>query len=168
MAIPNGVALDAQGRILVATSQLAGRSVHGRRRRTVGFDRAFGVDVLPGGGTGFENCTRTAAGRRRQSDAAGGLASPSGVAVDAQGRIVVADGDNNRIDRFAVAGDGTVSFDRAFGIGVDPTGATRRLRELHHRTCQTRHPERRRRRDDHTGGGRGRRAGPDPRRRRRL
>ena len=48
---------------------------------------------------------------------------PGGVAVDAQGRILAADNSNNRIDRFTVAGDGTVSFDRALEIGVDTGGA---------------------------------------------
>ena len=47
---------------------------------------------------------------------------PFGIAIDPQGRILVADQNNNRIDRFTVANDGTVSFDRAFGVGVD-TGA---------------------------------------------
>ena len=45
---------------------------------------------------------------------------PQAVAVDGQGRILVVDR-INRVARFAVAVDGTVSFDRAFGIDVDPS-----------------------------------------------
>ena len=38
---------------------------------------------------------------------------------DPQGRILVVDQGNHRVERFVVAEDGSVSFDRAFGIGVD-------------------------------------------------
>jgi tripartite motif-containing protein 71 len=122
---PVGVAVDAQGRILVADS------LHNRISRyvvagdgTVTFDRAFGINVDPGGGTGFENCT-TASGCQAGTSggAAGGMFLPAGVAVDAQGRILVADFGNFRIVRYVVAGDGTVTFDRAFGIGVATGGA---------------------------------------------
>jgi NHL repeat len=125
MQQPQGVAVDAQGRILVADS------TNSRIQRftvaadgSVAFDRAFGVDVDPGGGTGFENCT-TASGCQAgtASGAAGATAFPSGVAVDAQGRILSVGG-NVRVDRFAVAGDGSVAFDRAFGIDVVPGGGS--------------------------------------------
>ena len=49
---------------------------------------------------------------------------PDGIAVDAQGRILVAARHTATIDRFTVAGDGTVSFDRAFGVDVDPGDGT--------------------------------------------
>ena len=82
----------------------------------------FGIGVDSGTAV-FENCTAASTGGvGTASGDAGGMASPSGVAVDPQGRILVADQTNNRVDRFAVAGDGAVSFDRAFGRGVD-TGA---------------------------------------------
>jgi hypothetical protein len=125
MNAPAGVAVDAQGRILVpdlVNNRIDRFAVAGDG--TVSFDRAFGVDVDPSdGNTGdFENCT-TASGCQAAaaSGAAGGIEWPLGVAVDAQGRILVSDGFNYRIDRFAVAGDGTVNFDRAFGVDVDPS-----------------------------------------------
>ncbi len=88
----------------------------------VTFDRAFGLGV-DSGAAAFENCT-TAGGCQAgiNSDAAGGMSDPLGMAVDAEGRILVADDGNHRVERFVVADDGSVSFDRAFGIGVD-TGA---------------------------------------------
>ncbi len=61
---------------------------------------------------------------------------PQGVAVDAQGRILVADRNNHQVDRFAVAGDGTVSFDRAFGIDVDPSDGNTGDFENCTSTCQ--------------------------------
>jgi hypothetical protein len=128
MEEPRGVAVDAEGRILVTDSEddpsarvdrftVAGDG-------TVSFDRAFGVDVDPSdGNTGdFENCTTASTCRAgTESGAAGGIDDPFGVTVDAEGRILVGDSNSNRVDRFAVAGDGTVSFDRAFGINVDPS-----------------------------------------------
>lgn len=123
MDTPSGVAVDAQGRILVTDFQnnrIDRFTVAGDG--TVSFDRAFGVGVETGGAA-FENCT-TASGCQLGtfSTAAGAMDSPRGVAVDAEGRILVADTFINRIDRFEVAGDGTVSFDSAFGVGVE-TGA---------------------------------------------
>ncbi|MDT5104105.1 MAG: hypothetical protein QOI25_1618 [Mycobacterium sp.] len=120
---PHGVAVDAQGRILVAdqTNNRVDRfAVAGDG--TVSFDRAFGVGVDTGGAA-FENCTAVSGCQAgTASPDAGGMNTPNAVAVDAQGRILVADPLNLGVDRVAVAGDGTVSFDRAFGIGVD-TGA---------------------------------------------
>jgi cysteine-rich repeat protein len=121
----SGIALDADGRILVAdtTNDRVDRftvTVDG----TVSFDRAFGIDVDPSDGdTGdFENCT-TATGCKAgvASAAAGGMNALVGVAVDGLGRILVTDTNFHRINRYSVAADGTVSFDRAFGINVDPS-----------------------------------------------
>jgi hypothetical protein len=85
------------------------------------FDRAFGVGV-DSGGTGFETCT-AASGCQAGTDSiiAGGMSDLSGVAVDAEGRILVANTANSRIDRFTVAPGGSVEFDRGFGEGVNPT-----------------------------------------------
>ena len=118
----------------------------------------------------FENCT-TASGCQTGigSDAAGGMSYPQGVAVDAQGRILVGD-DNYRVDRFAVAGDGTVGFDRGFGIDVDPSDGDTGDFE----NCTTASGCRFGSSPSDGAGGivdpagaRGRRAGPHPRRRRR-
>ena len=125
MGYPQGVAVDAQGRILVGDDNYRIDRFSVAGDGTVGFDRSFGLDVDPSDGdTGdFENCT-TASGCRSDSfhsDGAGGVVDPEEVAVDAQGRILVADADSGRVARFAVAGDGTVGFDRAFGVDVDPS-----------------------------------------------
>ena len=127
MDLPGSVATDAEGRILVSDQSLrriARFTVAGDG--TVAFDRAFGIDVDPSDGdTGdFENCT-TASGCKSgtTSGAAGGMSAPQRVATDAEGRILVADYGNHRIARFTVAGDGTVAFDRAFGVGVDTGGS---------------------------------------------
>ena len=122
---PQGVAIDAQGRILVGDDNYRVDRFSVAGDGTVGFDRSFGIDVDPSDGdTGdFENCT-IASGCRfgsSPSDGAGGIVDPEELAVDAQGRILVADADRGRIARFAVAGDGTVGFDRAFGVDVDPS-----------------------------------------------
>ena len=122
---PQGVAIDAQGRILVGDDNYRVDRFSVAGDGTVSFDRSFGIDVDPSDGdTGdFENCT-TASGCRfgsSPSDGAGGIVDPAELAVDAQGRILVADADRGRIARFAVAGDGTVGFDRAFGVDVDPS-----------------------------------------------
>ena len=124
MFSPTYIEVDEQGRILVGDSGINNRvnryTVAGDG--TVDFDRSFGVGVETGGAA-FENCT-TATGcfGGLASPIAGGFDGPTGVSVDEQGRILVGDNQNARVDRFTVAGDGTVSFDRAFGIGVD-TGA---------------------------------------------
>ena len=125
MTYPLGVAIDAQGRILVGDDNYRVDRFSVAVDGTVGFDRSFGIDVDPSDGdTGdFENCT-TASGCRfgsSPSDGAGGIVDPEELAIDAQGRILVADADRGRIERFAVAGDGTVGFDRAFGVDVDPS-----------------------------------------------
>ena len=125
MSYPQGVAVDAQDRILVGDDNYRVDRFSVAVDGTVGFDRSFGIDVDPSDGdTGdFENCT-TASGCRfgsSPSDGAGGIVDPQELAIDAQGRILVADADRGRIARFAVAGDGTVGFDRAFGVDVDPS-----------------------------------------------
>jgi hypothetical protein len=122
MNTPNAVAVDAQGRILVAdplNHRVDRFAVAGDG--TVSFDRAFGIGVDTGGAA-FENCT-TASGCQAAngSSDAGGMTGPAGVAVDPRGGILVTNANDSRVNRYAVAGDGTVSFDRAFGIDVDPS-----------------------------------------------
>jgi hypothetical protein len=122
---PHGAAIDAQGRLLVV--EQAGHRVSRyviADDGTVTFDRAFGIGVDTGAPV-LENCTAASVCQAGSpSPAAGGLDGPYDVAVDASGRLYVADENNHRVSRFAVAGDGTVSFDRAFGIGVDTGSAT--------------------------------------------
>jgi uncharacterized repeat protein (TIGR01451 family)/uncharacterized repeat protein (TIGR02543 family) len=120
-----GVAVDAEGRILV-TSQAnhrVDRFVVGGDG-TVSFDRAWGVGVRTGSTTAFENCTAaTGCVAGSTSAATGGLGATSGIAVDARGRVLVSDGLRRRVSRFVEAGDGSMVFDRAFGMGVDSGAA---------------------------------------------
>ena len=77
---------------------------------------ATGMGVNPSTETSKAgNCT-TATGCRRgvESAAAGGVAYPSGIAFDAAGSIVVADGSSYRVNEFAADG----RFIRGFGDGV--------------------------------------------------
>lgn len=126
---PDGVAVDSAGGIL------AGEYSNNRITRftvaadgTPTFDRAFGLDVIPGGSTGFENCTAGTTCKEgltlAQSDAAG-LAAPNySIEVGPDGRYFVSDYTTNRVDVFSRAADGTISFDQAFGADVIPGGTT--------------------------------------------
>jgi uncharacterized protein (DUF2147 family) len=80
------------------------------------WDRAWGKDVVTGGGTGFEICT--VAADCKQGEMTGGLGgefvNPIGVAADGAGDIYVADRDNMRIQKFEADGD----FLRAWGNDV--------------------------------------------------
>jgi hypothetical protein len=85
-----------------------------------GFVRAFGFDVIPTGGTGFEVCTvATGCKLGVAGGGAGQLAVPRGVTTDAAGRLYVADTDNDRVSEFTPQG----GFARAFGFDVIPGGA---------------------------------------------
>jgi hypothetical protein len=65
--------------------------------------RAFGFDVDPGGGTGFEVCT-TSCKAGTAGNAAGQLAGPAGVATDCRGAIYVSEPPNQRVQRFGEPG----------------------------------------------------------------
>ncbi len=107
LSAPRGVAVDAQGNIVVADTQ---------HNRIQVFDRtgklllAFGT-----GGTGN-----------------GQLIAPFGVALDTLGNIYVADSSNNRVQvfnsagafkfKFGTLGGGNGQFNYPLGIAVGPTG----------------------------------------------
>jgi DNA-binding beta-propeller fold protein YncE len=79
------------------------------------FVRAWGFDVVPGGGKGFEICTQATGCKRGEAgDRAGQLSLPTGIAA-AGNSLYVADG-NSRISQFTTEG----SFVRAFGYDVVP------------------------------------------------
>ena len=80
------------------------------------FLRAFGYDVIPGGGSGLEVCAASCQAGV-PGGAAGQLSGPSGVSVDAGGNLYVADYTNDRISVFTTQGQ----FLRAFGYDVDPS-----------------------------------------------
>ena len=124
---PQAIAVDRQGGILVA-AVLNDRIDRFTRAPdgTIAFDRAFGIDVVPGNlEDGFETCTAaTGCIAGADSSGPGAIRRPTGVAVDSKGRILVSAQDSHRILRFAVAAGGAVSFDRAFGVDVDPSDGT--------------------------------------------
>ena len=69
------------------------------------FIRAWGFDVIPGGGTGFENCT-TATGCKAGIECPldvcglGQFDKPSDIDVDASGRVLVVDYEGRYVTRF--------------------------------------------------------------------
>ncbi|MBN9615557.1 MAG: SMP-30/gluconolactonase/LRE family protein [Acidobacteriales bacterium] len=97
---PNGVAVDAAGKIYIADT-------HNQRIRVV--DLAGNISTLAGNGS------KSYGGDGGASTSAL-LARPRGLSVDAQGNIYVADSDNNRIRLIAggniatVAGNGSQGF----------------------------------------------------------
>jgi DNA-binding beta-propeller fold protein YncE len=85
------------------------------------FVRAFGHDVVPGGGEGFEICTLATRCKRGTPGGAAGQVSSFvlGVGADAAGNVYVAESGNSRVSEFTTEG----SFVRAFGRDVVPGGA---------------------------------------------
>src|SRR5688572_15521405 len=83
------------------------------------FIRAWGFDVDPAVGVGFEKCT-TATGCQGGSQGGGGgeLRSADGIAAAANGDLFVAEFEDNRVSQFTANGD----FVRTWGFGVQ-TGA---------------------------------------------
>jgi DNA-binding beta-propeller fold protein YncE len=116
LASPWGVTTDEADNLFVAdrnNARVSQFTTHG------GFVRAFGFDVRPDGGTGFEACTAaTGCQAGTPGSGAGQLDFPLGIASDAAGNLFVADNDNNRLSQFAAQG----GFLRAFGFGVRPEG----------------------------------------------
>src|SRR6266542_2925016 len=110
---PNGVATDAAGNVYVA--ELTNSRIQ-KFDSSGGFLRAWGKDVVTGGGTGFEICTVAADCKSAapSSGLGGEFNGPSSVAIDAAGNVYVADASNNRIQKF----DSSSSFLRAWGKDV--------------------------------------------------
>src|SRR4051812_4679075 len=115
---PDGVATDAAGNVYVADST---------NQRIQKFDssgnweRAWGKDVVTGGGEGFEVCTVAATCRQGLAGGLGGeFSGPYGVATDAAGNVYVVDESNNRIQKF----DSSGNWERAWGKDVDSGGGT--------------------------------------------
>jgi hypothetical protein len=116
MAAPEGIDFDPQGNLWVA--EYAGNRVSVfTATPTPAFVHAFGHDVIPGGGTGFEVCT-TATGCQDgdNGDLDGQFSQAQGIAVDLLGNAYVADVNNQRMQTFS----SQPAFVNAFGVGVDP------------------------------------------------
>ena len=84
------------------------------------FLRAWGKDVISGGGTGFEVCTVAAECKAGEPGGLGGeLSEPAGLAVGPEA-VYVADTQNNRIQEFSLSG----GFVRTWGENVINGGGT--------------------------------------------
>jgi DNA-binding beta-propeller fold protein YncE len=116
LRIPLGVAVDGVSGVYVAE--------HVNQRvsqfTTAGaFVRAWGFNVRPGGGKGFEVCTKaTGCKPGLPGGRAGQLGFPGGIAADASGHVYVTDPANDRVSEFTTEG----AFVHAFGFGVVPGG----------------------------------------------
>jgi Ca2+-binding RTX toxin-like protein len=85
------------------------------------WERAWGKDVVSGGGTGFEVCTVAVSCQHgRSGGLAGELDASYGLAADPAGEVYVADMGNQRIQAF----DSSGNFDRTWGRDVDSGGGT--------------------------------------------
>jgi tripartite motif-containing protein 71 len=113
-----GMATDAAGNVYVAD----GSNQRIQKYDSFGnWERAWGRDVVAGGGTGFEVCTVAASCKQGVVGGLGGeLNNPSGVATDAAGNVYVIDVQNDRIQKF----DSSGNFERAWGKDVDSGGGT--------------------------------------------
>src|SRR5215203_5183596 len=116
LSVPLGAAVDGAGGVYV--------SEHVNQRvsefTTAGaFVRAWGFNVRPGGGKGFEVCTKATGCRPGEAGGrAGQLSFPGGVAVDSSGSLYVTDPLNDRVSQFTTEG----AFVRAVGFDVVPGG----------------------------------------------
>jgi DNA-binding beta-propeller fold protein YncE len=117
MAGPSGVAVDGAGNVYVANTFF---NRVDKFDSSGNFTRAWGRDVLEGGGTGFEFCVAGAG--TCQAGTIGGtkgeMDRPTGIAVGPNGEVYVADYGNDRIQEFTT--DGT--FIRMWGKDVVVTG----------------------------------------------
>jgi len=118
LSFPTGIAA-AGGSLYVAdgNSRISQFTIEGS------FVRAFGYDVVPGGGEGFEICSLATGCKRGTSGGAAGQLSSFvlGVGADVAGNVYVAESGNARVSQFTTQG----SFVRAFGRDVVPGGAGR-------------------------------------------
>jgi DNA-binding beta-propeller fold protein YncE len=115
LRVPDGVATDGAGNLYVADLNFRVSQF-----TTAGaFVRAWGFNVRPDGGKGFEMCTRaTGCSAGIAGGGAGQLSLMLGLGVDAAGDVYVADSNNSRVSQFTAAG----AFTRAFGLAVVPGG----------------------------------------------
>ena len=116
LGIPLGVATDGAGG-LYATEHVNQRV--SRFTTAGGFARAWGFDVVPGGGEGFDVCTGATGCRPGEPGGRPGqLGFPGGIAVDDAGNVYVTDPANDRVSQFTSEG----AFVLAFGYDVVPGG----------------------------------------------
>jgi hypothetical protein len=117
---PEGLTVDPTGHFLYVVENPGLRISEFDISSTPTFVRAFGRDVDPAGGTGFEICASACKAGVAGTDAGelGGL--PLGIDSDAAGNLLVADQLNSRINVYQPNG----SFLHSFGTDVNPAGGT--------------------------------------------
>jgi hypothetical protein len=94
-----GIAADSSGSVFLADD---GNNRIAQYQPGLDFTRAWGFDVDPAGGAGFETCTTTTGCKQGQASAGpGGVANPADLAVDAAGRLLVVDFQTDRVVRYA-------------------------------------------------------------------
>jgi len=114
---PIGVGLDSSGGLYVAENVNNRVSVIASAGTAPAFVHTFGMNVINGGGTGFEVCTTTC----KAGDPGGALGQmvQASDVVIGDGVISVADRNNHRVSQFSLPGPSPL---RAFGFDVDPAG----------------------------------------------
>jgi NHL repeat len=119
--LPRGLDADSGGNVYAAD---ASNNRVQKFSSTGAWDRAWGKDVIQSGhagdtGTGFEICTAAA---DCQAGTAGGLGGeldgPNDTTPDSGSNVYVADGNNNRVQKFSSSG----AWDRAWGKDVIQSG----------------------------------------------
>jgi DNA-binding beta-propeller fold protein YncE len=101
---PAGLAFDAQGRLLIA-------DMNNHVVRRVGTDGIIGTFAGTAGSAGFSGDGAAATSAQ--------LSSPADLSVDAEGGVVIADSDNNKIRRIDAAGVITTIAGSSAGYGGD-------------------------------------------------
>jgi len=115
---PNGIAVD--GSFVYVADRVNNRIQKFTRFGT--FLRAWGKDVVTGGGTGFEICeTASECKAGAESVGLGGeLNTPVGVASDGSGNVYVTDTNGSQVQKFDSVGD----WERTWGKDVVTGGTT--------------------------------------------
>ncbi len=119
-SVVSGVTVDAAGNVY--TGDLSNHRVQKFSAAGV-FERAWGEDVVNGGGTGFEVCVAANAdvckiGVVSGAAVGGDFNNPQGMDTDAAGNLYVADTFHRRIQRFSPTG----VFERTWGEDVASAG----------------------------------------------
>ncbi len=114
---PSGLAVSSEGNVYVADTN---NNRVQEFNPSGGFIRAWGKNVVSGGGTGFEVCESVAECQAGETGGLGGeLSEPWGIAV-APEAVYVVDHSNNRVQEFNPSG----GFIRAWGKNVVSGGGT--------------------------------------------